>query len=422
MSNEKLCGRLRHSSFDIRHFIPYHIPRFMAQPNTSAATARPRVALCTEYPIRQHGGTEVLVRELIQGLARDFDLVLVSDDDAKVIEESPFAGKITRHFRWSAGAVSAATSKALARALAEARVDLAHFHFGGNYGWGARQLFLSPVIHLRRLGVPCIATNHGVFNLLDGYIGEHRSLLVKLALLPAAWLGKLQVVSRLGCEIAVSDNDLRALQNRYWPLASKFRRIYHSRLVEETVPPATAREKVIFCAGTIGPRKGQPFLAKAFLEVAAQFPDWKLVFAGRPGDPLVSTELGELVARLPSRIVWLKECSDAELMRWLRGAEIFAMPSMHEGLGLSLQEALYFGCACIASRVGGIQDLLVNEENGLLVPPADVVALAAGLRRLMEDTALRQRFQQRGRAWVLQKDMTAPRMVANYVKLYREFL
>jgi glycosyltransferase involved in cell wall biosynthesis len=126
--------------------------------------------------------------------------------------------------------------------------------------------------------------------------------------------------------------------------------------------------------------------------------------------------------RLPKQILWIQDCSDSELKEQLQSAEIFAMPSLHEGLGLSLQEALYYGCACVASGVEGILDLISHNENGILVPPADAHALGQALARLMKDADLRQKFRQKGRDSVLRKGMTAERMVKNYLALYDEVL
>lgn len=380
-----------------------------------------KLALCLEYPIEQPGGTEVLVRELIHGLAAKHQIVLVSGDSAASLRESSVAGKIVAHLPWDLTCITMAKSRALAVALRAEQVELAHFHFGGNYAWGNRLFNVCPVIHLKRLGTPCLATNHGVFGLLEGYIGAQRSWLTKAALLPPAWAGKLQVLRHLRTEIAVSQADFCTLRRRYWPARGKFRQIYHSRIHERVVVPERKRQKIVLCAGTLGPRKGQPYLARAFAQIAGEFPEWRLIFIGRAGDDGTRVELEELL-RLPAlrhQAEWRSGCSDAELRNWLLDAEVFAMPSMHEGLGLSLQEALYYGCACLATRIGGIPDLLQDGVNGILVERANVEQMSAALKQLLSDPALRGRFRARARASILEKDMTAERMVARHDELYR---
>lgn len=381
-----------------------------------------KIAQCLEYPIQQHGGTEVLVRELVRGLAGRHEIVLVSDDDDESWRRSSVGALVREHIPWRPGS-TLEEAKKLAAQLQAQQIDLAHFHFGGTYAWGSRRWNFAPPIHLHRLGVPCLATNHGVFGVLDGYIGPQRSLLTKLACLPAAWASRLQLIAHLEAEVAVSMNDYRALRRRFWPQGGKFRQIYHSRLHEsEASGPRAAvdRKKTILCVGTLGPRKGQPYLARAFAQIAGAFPDWKLVFIGRPGDSGMAAELHALMARpeLQGRIQWVTRCTDGELQAWFQSVEIYAMPSLDEGLGLTLQEALYHGCACIASRIGGIPDLIQHDDNGLLVERANVPALAAGLSRLLGEAALRERLRLRGRASVLEKNMLAERMVARYEQLY----
>ena len=74
-----------------------------------------KLALCLEYPIEQPGGTEVLVRELIHGLAARHQIVLVSGDSAESLRASSVTDKIIAHFPWDMTAVTLEKSRALAR-------------------------------------------------------------------------------------------------------------------------------------------------------------------------------------------------------------------------------------------------------------------------------------------------------------------
>ena len=225
-----------------------------------------KLALCLEYPIGQHGGTEVLVRELIRGLGNQHEIVLVSPDTCQSLGQSNVAGSVKELVTWDPAAISRERSRWLAGRLAEAKVDLAHFHFGGNYAWGNRAFDVCPVIHVRRRKIPCLSTNHGAFAIMDGYCGPQKPLWFKLALFPPAWLSKQYVLANLLCEVTVSQHDYHAVRSWYPMMRGKFRWIYHSRLhAADLAPvPATRREKTILCAGTIGFRKGQPYLVEAF--------------------------------------------------------------------------------------------------------------------------------------------------------------
>ncbi|HTA94945.1 MAG TPA: glycosyltransferase family 4 protein, partial [Verrucomicrobiae bacterium] len=203
-------------------------------------------------------------------------------------------------------------------------------------------------------------------------------------------------------------------------LREKFRWIYHSRLHGTPPPENPARKKTILCAGTIGPRKGQPLLAEAFARIAKKFPDWRLVFIGRGDDNDSLRQIHQTIARekVADQIQLLGARSDEELRDWLRQSAIFAMPSVYEGLGLSLQEAQFYGCACVATRCGGTTDLIADGDNGFLTPVGQNAPLADALEKLMGDEKLRERFSRRAPQSVLEKNMSAEKMVENYLHLY----
>src|SRR5882724_2685404 len=352
-----------------------------------------RIALCLEYPINQRGGTEVLVCELIRGLSKKHQIILVSPDNETTLAQSELRPLIAEHVAFMPDWRATSTARALAMNIARAKPDLAHFHFGGNYGWGNRVFWKCPIFHLRRKGITCLSTNHGAFSILEGYCWEKRSLAVKLALLPPAWLSKQIVLTRLRFEVAVSQHDWHALRLWYPLLRGKFRWIYHSRLHGTPPPVNPHRECIVLCAGTIGPRKGQTVLADAFTRIAKKFPNWKLIFIGRGGDEEMIRRIRQTIAshQLEKQIELLGPRTDEELRNWLQRAAIFAMPSTYEGLGLSLQEAQFYGCASVGTRCGGVEDLIEDGDNGLLVDVNASNQLAAALEKLMADPALRER-------------------------------
>jgi len=419
---ENIERREQFVMFVFGHFFNAHpFSRLIRMSNTRQAV----IAQCTEYSIESFGGTETLVRTLVRGLSPHFRIVLVSNDDSETIARSEFASLIEAHIPWRPDTASPTAARNLAGQLRKNHVDLAHFHFGGNYGWDNRAFNRCPLLHVHRGGIPCVSTNHGAFALLDGYCASWRPLWMKIALLPVAWLSKMHVIAHVETEVAVSTNDLRNLQTWYWPLRRKFRQIYHSRIREDYLPaPNPSRRQVILCVGTIGPRKGQTFLVEAFCRLAAKFRDWQLVLIGREGDVAMMRRIRELIAQndLERQIRVLGPRTDKELGDWLKQSAIFAMPSIYEGLGLSLQEALFYGCACVGTRCGGVTDLIQNGDTGLLVPAGQVAPLADALEKLMSDPALREKLSARGSQSMLEKGMTADRMVQAYEQLYAEIL
>jgi glycosyltransferase involved in cell wall biosynthesis len=103
------------------------------------------------------------------------------------------------------------------------------------------------------------------------------------------------------------------------------------------------------------------------------------------------------------RVVFRGKISPDELQASYARAAVCVLPSVldargdTEGLGVVLLEAMNHGTPVIASRVGGIPDIVEDGESGLLVPPGDADALAAAVRRVRDDPALARRLGEAGR-------------------------
>ena len=368
------------------------------------------------------GGVSVLVETLLKELTRlRHAIVLVSPDEPNALRAGELGGLISQHIHWNPEAISRKNAWSLARQIKQTGADVAHFHLGGNYGWGNRFPGCCPMTHLAGLGVPCISTVHLVVNLLNGYCGPQRSVLFKLAMLPLAWLGKMQQLRHVRFEIAVSQHDLRKLQRWYWPLRGRFVQIYHSRLRDADASTRVGgRQPIILNVGHIAWRKGQLVLAQAFARLAARYPEWTLQLAGHDGGDGIVNEVRQLenTPGLAGRISLLGERNDAfELMR---RAAIYVQPSFWEALGLALQEAMSCGCAVIGSRVGGIPELISDGETGFLTEAGDVEELAEKLDQLITDQPLRQRFGIAAAASIKQRGMTIEAMVARHMELYEK--
>ncbi len=378
-----------------------------------------RLALCLECPLNQHGGVEVLVRALIEGLHEKFELFLVSEDSWETLKGSPHGSMIRGHFRWNPADKSSAQIDRLIGWADKNHIELLHFHHGGTYSWNSRSWSHCAITQVSKAGFCCVSTNHGAFGFWL-FVGAQRSLPYRLLALCLCWPAKLRQVAAGEWEATVSQHDYHAVRRWFFPLKSRFRQIYHS-ILDESALPDLSKRNIILCLGTVGNRKGQPFLVEAFAQVAAEFPDWQLVIAGRHAGDDAPRQMLDAIALhdLTERVEVLTQVSDTLARQLLAEAAIFAMPSLAEGLGLSLQEALYGRAACIGSRIGGIPDLILHENTGLLVPPADPPALAAGLRRLMADYALRRRLGENGRRHVLDSGMTREGMIERHAALYQ---
>ena len=100
--------------------------------------------------------------------------------------------------------------------------------------------------------------------------------------------------------------------------------------------------------------------------------------------------------------------------------DLFVYPSLHEGLGSSLLDALCFGLPVIATNVGGIPEIVQDEINGLLIAPEQPGELVAAVKRLMSDPDLRASMSRENRAKATR--YSAAQMATSYEAIYREIL
>jgi glycosyltransferase involved in cell wall biosynthesis len=387
------------------------------------ANEREKIAICLEYPIKLQGGVSVLCEILVRELASHYRIVLVSDDSPEDIAHSGLAPLIETHLRWNPVENTPQRAREFAEQLTATGVRLAHFHLGGTFGWGAPRLHKAPVPMVARKGIRVVSTAHLVIDLFNGYCDLQKPFWFKLAFFPAAWLAKLYVMSHTVTEIAVSQWGRDRLRRWYWPLAGRFTHIYHSKLRAEELPPLPSeRDKTILYVGHVARRKGQLVLARAFAQICAEFPDWKLHLAGHDGGDGVLDEIHRLIQErgLSERILYLGQRTDS--IEMMLRAGIFVQPSYFEGLPLALQEAMLCGCACVATDIPGNNEIISHESNGLLVPKGNSAAMAAALECLIRDEALLATFQKRARTSVLTQGMSAGQMVKMHLELYRQAL
>lgn len=165
--------------------------------------------------------------------------------------------------------------------------------------------------------------------------------------------------------------------------------------VAGAAPPAD-RPKVVMGAGRLEALKGFDVLIRAFAAVHAQFPDWLLVIAGR-GE--LERELAELAQRcgVGGKVRFPGVVPD--LPRYLaREVEVFVLSSRFEGFPNVLVEAMAAGKAVVATDCrSGPAEIVVDGDNGLLVPVDDVEGLGRALAAVMGDASLRNRLGRRAR-------------------------
>jgi len=386
---------------------------------------KPRICLALEYPLLQQGGTEVLVDALVRGLCPHFEIVLVSGDADSSSLPTGVRDAIVAHLPWNPGTAGLDEAKSLAASIRELKVTLAHFHFGGTFEWKSNRFWQCPIFHLAARDIPCLSTNHLAVEWLNCGVNPRRALWTKHLFQLLAIASRSLIYQRLQCEICVSRHDQRRVQRMFPHFRSKVLQRYHSLLSEDAPPPTLSpREPVLLCVGTIGGRKAQINLVEAFSRIAARYPEWRVELIGRFGVQ-ADVDLIRRMAKcqgLTERVRLPGRLPDAETLQRMKTASIFVMPSLQEGLGLSLQEALFHGCVGVGTIAGGIPELIDDRVNGILVPPGDVGALAAALNELISDPLKLERMRTESRASILRKRMTLDSMTRNYEGFYRRIL
>ncbi|MGH8529925.1 MAG: glycosyltransferase family 4 protein [Nevskiales bacterium] len=160
--------------------------------------------------------------------------------------------------------------------------------------------------------------------------------------------------------------------------------------------------------------KGQLYLIEAVRQLRQRCPDLQLVLLGAGKD--------EAMLRASARGLdnVLFAGFQHNVGDWFAALDAFAFPSLHEGLGSVLLDAMQAGLPIVASAVGGIPEIVEHEVNGLLVPPRDAGALAQAMLRLYQEPALRDRFSAAGR--VTAQRYSPADMTDSYLQHYRLLL
>ena len=179
---------------------------------------------------------------------------------------------------------------------------------------------------------------------------------------------------------------------------------------------------VIVNVGRLDPVKGQASLIEAFQSLCASRPEnadrLRLVIVGEgPQRGALEHQIARSRAGMRISLLGLRR----DVAALLAECDVFALASVAEGMPGVLLEAMAGSLPVVATNVGGVGEVVVDGETGTLVPPSDTAALAAALRRYVDDPELRRRHGVAGRARVESCFGMQP-MIDAYVELYDSLL
>ena len=391
-------------------------------------TAPHKIALLTrEYPPEVYGGAGTHVEYLTRELRR---LTEVSVHCWGAPRTEP---RVTSHQPWDAlsepkpeSATLQAISIDLAMAAAVKGADLVHSHtWYANLGG-----------HLARLmwSIPHVMTIHSLEPLrpwkaeqLGG--GYALSLFCERTAIEGA--EAVIAVSRgvrkdvLSCYPAVNPDRVHVIHNGIDP------EIYRPQPSPETLTRFGIDPNRPFALfnGRITRQKGLPLLLAAALKLDRQYQ--LVVVASSPDTPEIAAEVATLAGRVSSErgnLVWIDHfISREDLIHLHSHATVFACPSVYEPFGLVILEAMACETPVVASRVGGIPEIVVEGETGYLVdldpgaPDAFTSALAGRLEELLGNTTLAATMGKAGRERVL-RHFGWQAIAAQTVQLYDRLL
>jgi glycosyltransferase involved in cell wall biosynthesis len=165
------------------------------------------------------------------------------------------------------------------------------------------------------------------------------------------------------------------------------------------------------------PVKGHAFLVDAAPRVLTEFPTARFVFVG-DGEARHGLETRARGLGLGDALLFTGYREDVASL--LAGMDVVVLPSLNEGLGRVLVTAMALGKPIVATRVGGVPELLADGEAGRLVPPGDSAALASAICGVLQDTAQAKSLGDAGRRRAVR--YSAPAMVESLAKVYRDVM
>lgn len=382
----------------------------------------PRLLVLTSTFPRWKGDTcPMFVADLCKGLAENFDVTVLAPSSKGARDLELWDGVTVRRYRycWPAGTQRLAdgailpnirgnrllaaqvplfvTSQLLAayRLARHERFDVIHAHWLLPQGWIAGILKAC-------LGVPFLTTAHG---------GDVYSLRAR------PWAEMKRWVARLSDRItAVSTS----LQQELFSLGVPAERVRvlpmgvdTQRFTPEAASPKLRRQMnpdgpILLFVGRLVEKKGARYAIEAMPIILRRVPSARLILIGdgpQKGSLIdLVTDLG-----LDTRVQFLGALPHDRLPAYFASADVFIGPSVveasgdTEAFGLVFGEAMASGCPVVATNVGGISDLVVHGETGVLVPQQNAAAIADAASALLLDPAQRQRLRANGLARVREK-------------------
>lgn len=219
--------------------------------------------------------------------------------------------------------------------------------------------------------------------------------------------------------VAISSSVARTVEARYSDIECEIVPDAHAGMLNgqaaNAVLPALNGRTVIGHVGELDhSHKGQGTIIEAARAIQDSHPNLLFVLVGNGKDESKLRRSAEGLRNIEF-VGYVENVGD-----YLSAFDVFIYPSLREGLGSSLLDAMHFGLPIVASRVGGIPEIVEDQVNGLLIPPSSPQDLVAALQRIVEDDPLREAMRRENSHKAAQYGVA--RMAASYETIYRGLL
>ncbi|MFK7934807.1 MAG: glycosyltransferase family 4 protein, partial [Saprospiraceae bacterium] len=173
----------------------------------------------------------------------------------------------------------------------------------------------------------------------------------------------------------------------------------------------------IACIANVRKVKGIPDLITAMRHLSSDH-EWNVLLIGNGMD---SPKIKQLIDRSPRWVHFYPIGFQKDVLPYIAAADLYVQPSRMEGLGKTVQEAMMLEKPVVATAVGGLKDLVINEKTGLAVPAQSPRQLAEAIERMRSDNALRQRLAKAGRQHI-EKEFSVTKSAELLVAFYRKLV
>jgi glycosyltransferase involved in cell wall biosynthesis len=371
--------------------------------NVPQPLSRPISILYLIYGFRV-GGAEQLLLDLLKGLDPEkFKTeIIYFHRDEQMLPDFLEAGIQCTFFAFSGDKLNLSEIWSLSRLIRKRAPDIVHVHLFHAGRYGTLAAYLAGV---RRI----IRTKHSVP--LPGSKPAKSDILWN-AFLPL-------VLTRV---IGVSESVARQFKTPYVIYNGADTDYYNREKIDWTRREDYIQQfgakgyPIVGIVARFSKYKGYPVLLQAFSKLLCAWTDARLLIAG-DGEERVHIESLAHELNISDRVIFLG--SIRNVREFLAILDLYVQPSVAEGLGISVIEALSMDLPVVATRVSGISEIITDGEDGLLTEPNDPEALSGSMDRMLRDETLREHVKKNARKTAVEK-FGLKTMIKKYESLYIE--